>query len=83
MQIVNINGTDADELAEQWAHVTRCARLLDSALAEATPHGRDYIPQGGGDFHLDREEHARMRSLVRQIADYSAKHHWNILEQEG
>jgi len=39
---VNLNGTSRESLCDQFIRIDRACRKVDAALAEATPHGRDY-----------------------------------------
>lgn len=82
MQTVNINGSDANDLTSQWAEVIRAAQKLTVALARATPHGRDFLPQGGDMFLVAYDEHRRICNLVEQVHEYACANFENILGQK-
>jgi hypothetical protein len=42
LPIVNLNGTELEQLLQQHWNVLKAARALAEALGMASPHGRDY-----------------------------------------
>ena len=66
---VNLNGTDYESLLNQWKTVMEAANRLNEALAEATPHGRDYQINSDPayDLELAREKVLDMRMRVTTL----------------
>lgn len=67
----NLNGSSPERLSDLLADVCHAIIALKDAMAQATPHGRDY--QTGGDYIADRREHLRrwdvIDELLRQYQD--------------
>jgi len=62
--VLNINGASADSLVEGHIKVWRLIRETKAALAEITPHGRDFQTVDKAVYDRAREEHfARMVQL--------------------
>jgi len=69
LPVVNMNGSSRDALVEQQLAVAQAARALADALAEASPHGRDYQTAQPGEYEGARKEHDARCQLVRDIMD--------------
>jgi len=62
--IVNMNGTSQEVLLEQVMAAKEAVAIAMKALAEATPHGRDYQTAPAGAYAVARGQHnARMNKL--------------------
>lgn len=68
---VHLNGTSRESLLEQLVDVNHALDVTMTALAKASPHGRDYYPQGDGALRKATREHEsrceRIRSVQREI----------------
>lgn len=53
---VNLNGATKQSLVEGYLKILNAIRVLDAAMADAQPHGRDY------QSHSDPEAHVKARS---------------------
>jgi hypothetical protein len=63
--MVHLNGTSKQELLKQLENAYRAIVDAGKALAQATPHDRDYYVIGDGVGAKARDEHyARMRKLA-------------------
>lgn len=69
LPVVNMNGSSRDALVEQQRNVRNAARALADALAEASPHGRDYQTAQPGEYQGARKEHEARLLAVRDIMD--------------
>lgn len=65
---VHLNGTGKAGLLEQQREVWNAAEALLRALAKATPHGRDYYPQGPDALTAAQAEHHEACKLVRELS---------------
>ena len=66
---VHLNGTSKAALLEQaYSAAEALTRALD-ALAEASPNGRDYYPQGDGALAQALTEHRQRVEAVRRVRD--------------
>lgn len=62
---VHINGTSANSLQEQYVAAITAVRVALQALADATPHPRDYYVQDPDGFQQARTEHLdRLKRLM-------------------
>lgn len=64
--IPNLNGSKADDLADQMMRVYAILADAAGAMRAYQPHGRDY--QVGGDYKADRAEFLRRLRLVEELA---------------
>lgn len=80
---VNINGSSFQSLWAKAEYAHRSVKGLRDNLANMTPHGRDYQtcddPQLA--FELDRDEHAHMMKITRQLEDYLMRYMVNLDKQ--
>lgn len=67
---VHLNGSSYEELMTQLSTVTEALGFALDALAQATPHGRDYYMQGDA-IGPARADHAgrtgRLKSVLTEI----------------
>jgi hypothetical protein len=62
---VHLNGTGKADLLKQWYGVAVAVSTAMDALAAASPHGRDYYPQGDDAIVAAAKEHReRMAKLA-------------------
>lgn len=62
---VHLNGTSRDELLNQIRDAHQAVGAAMDALRKATPHGRDYYPQGPDAILSAQAEHEdRMQKLA-------------------
>lgn len=78
---VNINGTSAADLQDQYVIAWRAIREAIEAVADATPHGRDYQLnpdeyQGARDEHYERI--VKLKAVEQELFDIAL----NVSEQE-
>jgi hypothetical protein len=64
--VPNLNGSSADDLAEQMMRVSSALNNAVGEMLKWQPHGRDY--QIGGDYQADRTEFLRRLGLVEAMA---------------
>lgn len=71
MQIPTIhsNGTSAQELIKQLREAYAALGTACDKLKEATPHGRDYYPQGPNAITAARDEHFTRLRKVEQVRE--------------
>ena len=68
---VHLNGTAKKDLIEQILDVIRQLRKVQAAMAEATPHGRDYYVQTSQAIHQAMSQHVvRAHTINELITDY-------------
>ena len=65
LPIINLNGTDRDDLLKDYLTAKRALEDGLKALSAVWPHGRDY--QTGGDVQQAMREHADRCKVVRQV----------------
>lgn len=68
---VHLNGTDAQELAEQALGVLNALRETYEAMRRATPHARDYYVQDNGDAAIlnAHNEHSLRLKAINELMD--------------
>ena len=66
---VNLNGTMGKDLLRQVTDAGRGVRKAMEALGEAAPNGRDYLPQGAGDYQLAAKQHADRMARLKSVYD--------------
>lgn len=63
---IHLNGTSREELQKQLETAVTALTTTLQALTDATPHARDYYPQGNNAWQEALNEHReRYNSLVR------------------
>jgi hypothetical protein len=71
--LVNNNGTSKKALMDQLLAVYEAGRAMEKALAEASPHGRDYQTAPPGAYQTARKQHEdrakRVSSVLKEIED--------------
>ena len=69
--VVNSNGTSKEALVSQLKDVYVAGRAMLEAMAEATPHGRDYQTAPPGTYQAAMQQHedreARILSVLEEI----------------
>ena len=66
---LHMNGTSATALIDQVANAGSAVSAAMAALAEATPNGRDYYPQGGSAIIKALKEHESRMERLRSVHD--------------
>lgn len=64
---VHLNGTSGPALLEQLTEAHRAGTTFLEKLAQASPHGRDYYPQGPDAYLTASREHEARMKLVRGV----------------
>ncbi|MGH2613412.1 MAG: hypothetical protein ACRDFB_10260 [Rhabdochlamydiaceae bacterium] len=64
---ININGTSKEELYSQFRTVADTLQDAMRALAQCSPHGRDYPLDN--EFRLAREQYNKRAHMLREIYD--------------
>lgn len=67
--LLHLNGSAAKVLLEQQQDIYDAALKLESALAQATPHDRDYYLIDSGAGAAARKEHLARIVAVRKILE--------------
>lgn len=70
LPIIHRNGTAAAALLDQTCNVTRCLRESKTALAEASPNGRDYYLVPGLIEKAEAQHRQRMGVLDALIVEF-------------
>lgn len=65
--IPNLNGSKADDLAEQMWKVGRAIEEAAEVMRLWQPHGRDY--QIGGDYKADHAEYMRRHRILMELVE--------------
>jgi len=80
---VHLNGTSKQALLDQLSAAMIAVHNAGRALAQATPHARDYYVQGSEQIFAALDQHgARLRKLT-EIADELQTIADAILDQKG
>jgi len=68
--VVNLNGASAESLVQQYLAIHHALNAVQTAMAEATPHGRDFQTVTDHMTTVDRARKAftERRQLLRLIA---------------
>lgn len=70
---ININGTSPEELLKQHRSVLAAIDMVQRAMAEASPHGRDYQTRHAEVYMAARDAWVqRMQVVVRLRAEIEA-----------
>ena len=64
---IHLNGTSARDLAEVYSNAARAVDEAIDAIAQASPNGRDYYPQGPDAMAKAVDEHSARLEALRQI----------------
>jgi hypothetical protein len=64
---VHLNGTSKAQLLEQNLNVLKALRDVRKAMAEASPHGRDYYPQGPNATNIAISQHSDRLAKLEAI----------------
>lgn len=73
---LHLNGTGRNDLLRQSREACRALERAIEAMSEATPHGRDYYPQGPDATNAARNAHvARMDALRAVLAEQTEIYH--------
>ena len=66
---VHLNGTSRRELMEQICAAMTALQEAEAALRRASPHGRDYYPQGEHALARAQSDHTARLERLRSIYD--------------
>jgi hypothetical protein len=69
MPAINWNGTDGNDLINQYRTTYEAFQPLLDAMAKATPHGRDYQTLPAGTFEKAQKQHTDMILKLVDIQD--------------
>ena len=79
---VHLNGTSKDELLRQVHNAARAVDAVRIALADATPNGRDFYPQGPSALVKALDEHrARQQRMTDTYDELMAL--YMAIEEQG
>lgn len=81
--LVHLGGTSSDRLEEQLRTAGAAGRKFLDALAEAEPHGRDYLPLGSEAYAKARRHHEARLALVRSIVEELESIAFGIVQREA
>ena len=71
LPIININGTSAESLFDEYIEALRLLRKADRFLRESTTcHGRDFQCNPAGDFDKAKQERHEMFQKLNDVMDY-------------
>jgi glucokinase len=73
--VVNLNGSSKESLLNDYLAIMRALEAANKAMAEATPHGRDFqtVPNGDWVGQKAREAFHERRALIRAMhAEFEA-----------
>lgn len=77
LPVINLNGTERDDLLKDYMAARKALQCAVAALSAASPHGRDYQTMPAGSFYVAQQEHAdrivKVRSVLAEI-DTIAEH---------
>jgi hypothetical protein len=80
---VHLNGTAADDLANQLADALSALQEAQAKLALAAPNGRDYYPQGPAASQAAYTQHAARHNALQGVANELAALLDNVLDQQA
>jgi hypothetical protein len=66
---VNLNGTRGKDLMDQILDAGHAVRKAMDVLSEAAPNGRDYLPQGAGEYPIAAKQHADRLARIKSVYD--------------
>lgn len=64
---INLNGSNADRLIEDYINVMDAIRHAQELLAGIAPHGRDYQTAPVQEYPMAREQHHRRMTFLDAI----------------
>ena len=64
---LHLNGSGFENLEADLTNCLDTLRAAMDALADATPHGRDYYVQPAGSYEKAREQHAYRRQKLADV----------------
>lgn len=71
LPIININGTSAESLFDEYIEASRLLRKADRFFRESTTcHGRDFQCNSVADFDKARQERHEMFQKLNDVIDY-------------
>ncbi len=79
----NLNGSSKGALQTTTGDAVEALHNALVALATATPHGRDFLPQGGATYRAARDEHAARYAAVKSVYDDFVVLHLAIVEDDN
>ena len=79
---VHLNGTSRDVLVEQRTEVGQALNAALDALVGASPHGRDYYPQGDNALAKAQKEWQERATMLRNMRDDIMAEALTILDGE-
>jgi hypothetical protein len=80
---VHLNGTAADDLANQLADALAALQEAQAKLALAAPNARDYYPQGPSATQSAYAQHAYRVNGLQQVANELAAILNDVLDQQA
>jgi hypothetical protein len=80
---VHLNGTAADDLANQLADALAALQAAQQKLQLAGPNNRDYYPQGPTAQRLAYEQHVSRADRLQSVAQELAAALDNVLDQQA
>lgn len=66
---IHLNGSSRGDLFDAYVDATVAVEAAIDAVAKASPHGRDYYPQGGDAFDKARAEHNARLEALNKVAN--------------
>ena len=78
---LNLNGTSAGALEDEYAEASMLVRKAKHAVAACTCHPRDFQFQGPTAFNAARSEREAILRSLDEIESYLDAHYWNAVEQ--
>lgn len=66
---LHLNGTSRAALFNAYVEATFAVEAAIDAVADASPHGRDYYPQGEDAFDKARAEHNARLEALNKVAN--------------
>ena len=79
---INLNGTSARSLEEEYHAALKAIRIAETLLAKATCHGRDFQMQDPSDFEYARMERIDMLTSLGEVEDYLEAWYWNAVDAQ-
>jgi len=74
LPIININGTSAESLFDEYIEASRLLRKADIFLRESTTcHGRDFQFNPAGDYDKAKQERYDMFQKLNDVLNYCEK----------
>ena len=80
---LNLNGTSAGALEDEYAEASMMVRKARQAVAACTCHPRDFQFQEPTAFNAARSEREAILRSLDEIESYLDAHYWNAVEQNS